>query len=143
MRLEENLVVQAKRPRFLAALQEHRFDCSANRLRARGWQVELIDDGRHDLPGLIDVLSTADRFIGNDSGPGHLAALLGVPTFTVFGPQLPELFAPQHPQSAWIDGAPCPYKPCFDACRFPQANCLLDLSVGQVWARLEPWLAAR
>ena len=52
-----------------------------------------------DLDALLTKLASADRFIGNDSGPGHLAALLGVPTFTIFGPQLPELFAPQHPQA--------------------------------------------
>ena len=102
----------------------------------------MLDDALRDLGQLLDTLATAGRFIGNDSGPGHLAALLGVPTFTIFGPQLPELFAPQHPQASWIEGAPCPYKPCFDACHFPAPHCLLDLSTDAVWDRVQPWLAA-
>ena len=117
-----------------------RFEALAARLRAAGWEVVLLDDSLRDVDQLLAALTGADRFIGNDSGPGHLAALLGVPTFTIFGSQLPELFAPQHPRAAWIDGAPCPYKPCFDTCRFPQPHCLLAHDVDTVWARLADWL---
>lgn len=113
----------------------------AARLRAGGREVQVIADAAGDLDALLDALAGADAFIGNDSGPGHLAALLGVPTFTVFGPQLPELFAPMHPRAAWIEGAPCPYKPCFDACRYERPHCLLDVSVEAVWRRAEAWLA--
>mgnify|MGYP001544332006 CR=1 FL=1 len=100
----------------------------------------MIDDSQDDLDALLASLAGAERFVGNDSGPGHLAALLGVPTFTIFGPQLPELFAPQHPKSAWIEGAPCPCKPCFDSCRFPMPFCIREVSVDAVWAKLQTWL---
>jgi len=119
-----------------------RFAEIAARLRAAGWDVVLLDDSLQDLDRLLSTLASADRFIGNDSGPGHLAALLGVPTFTIFGPQLPELFAPQHPQAAWIEGAPCPYKPCFDSCRFAEPHCLLKTTADTVWLRLQAWLDA-
>ncbi len=104
-----------------------------------GWEIETLAEARAP-DALFDALARADFFIGNDSGPGHVAALLGVPTFTIFGPQLPERFAPQHPQAAWIEGAPCPHKPCFDACRFAQPNCLLAITVDEVMARLRGWL---
>ncbi|MSU47592.1 MAG: hypothetical protein EXS37_00590 [Opitutus sp.] len=117
-----------------------RFAELAARLRAAGRDVVVVDDTLSDLDRLIETLMSADRFIGNDSGPGHLAALLGVPTFTVFGPQLPELFAPQHPSAAWQEGAPCPYKPCFDACRFAEPACLLAIPVEAVWRRVSVWL---
>lgn len=112
------------------------------RLRAAGWRVTVLDADLPDLDALLDVLASADRFIGNDSGPGHLAALLGVPTFTIFGPQLPELFAPLHPRAAWIDGAPCPHKPCFDSCHFAVPHCIRDLSVDTVHAKVAAWLVA-
>ncbi len=54
---------------------------------------------------LIALTDSAGAFIGNDSGPGHLAAFCGVPTFTLFGPQLPEWFAPLHPTGG-MDGGP-------------------------------------
>ncbi len=117
-----------------------RFDELARRLAADGWDVDLVEPAGQDLAGLLGRLDRADRFIGNDSGPGHLAALLGVPTFTVFGPQLPALFAPRHPRAAWIEGAPCPHKPCFDACRFPEPHCILGLGTDSVWSALQPWL---
>ena len=92
---------------------------------------------------MIATLATADRFIGNDSGPGHVAALLGVPTFTVFGAQLAANFLPVHPQAGWIEGAACPHKPCHDYCRFSEPLCITRLGVDDVWARLAPWLAAQ
>src|SRR5262249_23512610 len=75
---------------------------------------------------LLDAMPGSAVFIGNDSGPGHLAAISGMPTFTFFGPQLPEWFAPFHPASEWVNGKACPYKPCSDYCRFPVPQCLHD-----------------
>ena len=117
-----------------------RFEALAVRLRNAGWGVHVIDDAA-SVDDLIRVLSSANRFIGNDSGPGHIAALLRIPTFTIFGPQLPELFAPQHPQARWIEGTPCAYKPCFDRCRFAEPHCLLGVSIDAVWAGVRAWLA--
>lgn len=117
-----------------------RFEEIATKLRSSGWRVTLIDNSLRNLDQLLQVLDTADRFIGNDSGPGHLAALLGVPTFTIFGPQLPGLFAPQHPQAAWIDSAPCPYKPCFDNCRFDRPNCIEAITTTATALRIISWL---
>jgi ADP-heptose:LPS heptosyltransferase len=114
----------------------------ATKLRAQGWPVTILDEHSGDLTALLQTLATADRFIGNDSGPGHLAALLGVPTFTVFGAQLAANFHPIHPQAAWLDGAPCVYKPCHDACRFASPHCIRELTVDQVWTRVTDWLAS-
>ena len=117
-----------------------RFEVLAGQLRAAGWQVTLLDNSHRDLDALLHTLATADRFIGNDSGPGHLAALLGVPTFTLFGPQLPGLFAPQHPRAAWIEGRPCAYKPCSDYCRFSTPHCIRDLELAEVSREVMAWL---
>lgn len=116
-----------------------RFEEIASRLRTDGWQVTMLDDSLRDLDQLLAILRTADRFVGNDSGPGHLAALLGVPTFTIFGPQLPEIFSPVHPQASWIEGRPCPYKPCSDYCRFGSPHCIRELTVEEVWAAVAVW----
>lgn len=91
------------------------------------------------LPELLALLQHARLLIGNDSGPGHLAACVGVPTFTIFGPQLPEWFAPLHPDSEWIEGKACTYKPCWDYCHFAEPICLTHVTVPEVWARVEPF----
>ena len=49
------------------------------------------------LDRLVDVLSQAGAYLGNDSGPTHLAAQLGVPTIALFGPTHPQTWAPQGP----------------------------------------------
>jgi ADP-heptose:LPS heptosyltransferase len=47
---------------------------------------------------LLVELSTAAAFIGNDSGPGHLAGIIGVPTFSIFTSTKPEQWQPLGPR---------------------------------------------
>ena len=89
---------------------------------------------------LLGSLDAAGVFIGNDSGPGHLAASCGRPTFTLFGPQLHEWFAPLHPASEVVEGRGCPYKPCSDYCRFAEPFCLRGVAVQEVWPRVEQFV---
>jgi ADP-heptose:LPS heptosyltransferase len=117
-----------------------RFARLAENLGREGWEVRWLDPKSPDLAQLIRTLDACDRFIGNDSGPGHLAALLGLPTFTIFGPQLPERFAPRHPQASWIEGAACAYRPCSDRCHYTEARCLTARSAAEVWQAITPWL---
>ena len=43
---------------------------------------------------LIEVIKNSSAFIGNDSGPVHIANLLGKPTFTIYGPSNPVFHKP-------------------------------------------------
>ncbi len=95
----------------------------------------------HSVTELLGCLDRAGVFIGNDSGPGHLAASCGLPTFTLFGPQLHEWFAPLHPAAEVFEGRACPYKPCSDYCRFATPFCLWDVPVEEVRPRVERFLA--
>jgi ADP-heptose:LPS heptosyltransferase len=47
-----------------------------------------VEKGR-PLKELSAILKSSDLFLGNDSGPRHLAAALGTKTVTVFGPEDP------------------------------------------------------
>ena len=89
---------------------------------------------------LLQLIEQAKAFVGNDSGPGHLAAFCGVPTFTIFGPQLHEWFAPMNPHSEWVEGEACPYKPCSDYCKFDQPICITRLSEELVMGRVKYFL---
>lgn len=129
----------------------------ARRLRASGTEVQIVCNPEQEswwkqngetnvaCPTTVsDLIELTDRvagaFIGNDSGPGHIAALCGVPTFTIFGPQLPEFWVPLHPRAEFIEGKACPYKPCSDYCRFPKPFCIDDLSEEMVWRRVEQFV---
>lgn len=50
------------------------------------------------LLNLHDHLATAGAFVGNDSGPGHLAGIIGVPTLSLFGPTDPAIWQPLGPR---------------------------------------------
>jgi len=54
------------------------------------------------LADVLAALSSASVFVGNDSGPAHLAAGLGVPTVVLFGPTDPVVYAPTGPSVAVI-----------------------------------------
>ena len=47
-----------------------------------------------DLVQLAGLLQSADLYLGNDSGPSHIAAAVGVPSVVLFGPTDPNLWAP-------------------------------------------------
>ena len=114
--------------------------CDADQLdwwRTRGEDVKCP----RSVSELLTVIDRAGAFIGNDSGPGHLAAASGVPTFTLFGPQLHEWFAPIHPAAEVFEGRACPYKPCSDYCRYAAPFCLWDVPVDEVWPRVEKFAA--
>jgi heptosyltransferase III len=60
-----------------------------------------------DYCGKLNLLETAayikkaEYFIGNDSGLGHIASALSVPTFTVFGVGQPERYLPWGKYAKW------------------------------------------
>ncbi len=108
--------------------------------------------GHHNLAGqtsiaqLVALLATADLAISADSGPLHLAALLGRPVLGLYGPTDPTLSGPYGPAARTIvTDLPC--HPCYDLrapaiCPFGDALCMdwiapVDV-YGQVVAILDP-----
>lgn len=91
------------------------------------------------FPLLTGVLAHCHAYVGNDSGMGHLAAGLGLPSLLIFGPTSPELWAPLgcHVQ-VLRDAADCPA--CFDRSRRDH-SCMGAIPVAQVLGCLEQLLA--
>ncbi len=55
---------------------------------------------------LAALLSAAGALLGNDAGPGHLAALLATPTVTLFGPTRASVWKPIGTRAQAIQGDP-------------------------------------
>jgi heptosyltransferase-3 len=53
---------------------------------------------------LMNALSGCRAFIGNDSGPGHLAAMMGLPTVSLFGPTSERVWRPLGPKVQVVQG---------------------------------------
>jgi heptosyltransferase III len=53
---------------------------------------------------LLDELSTAGAFVGNDSGPGQLAGIIGVPTVSIFTATDPRRWRPLGPKVRALSG---------------------------------------
>jgi heptosyltransferase-3 len=55
--------------------------------------------GKLNIGGLVGALSACSAYLGNDSGPSHLAAACGIPSTVVFGPaSSPDIWRPLGPR---------------------------------------------
>ncbi len=109
----------------------------------RGLRREQTLDlaGRTTIRQMGSLLRRCRLFVGNDSGPMHVAVAAGVPVVGLFGPGEYERFRPWGPDHDVIRLAfPC--SPCSQNCLFEEARCIRGISVSQVKAaiarKLEP-----
>lgn len=96
-----------------------------------------------DRPALLPALiAELDALVSADSGPAHVAAAVGVPAVTLFGPTDPRLTAPLGPgQQALWHQPPC--SPCFlRECPIDH-RCLGAIEVSEVEAAVVTALAGR
>lgn len=89
---------------------------------------------------LVDILGRCDVLLCNDSGPGHLAAACGRPTIPIFGPTDPDWFRPWGADHHVVIRDICPWRPCFDYCKFHEPYCLTKLSPEAVWPEIREHL---
>ena len=88
--------------------------------------------GKTSLTQLASILQLCQLFIGNDSGPMHLAAAVGIPTIGLYGPGDPGRFGPVGAQCQTLRRKPdCP--PCLGTtCRFGGEGCMSEIQVADV-----------
>lgn len=93
-----------------------------------------------DLRELADLLGRLDALVSTDSGPRHLAAMMGVPTVTLFGPTDPGGWNPEHPLHVGVrTGEDC--SPCnFTVCPLPDHPCMTKLGAEMVAEAVRPVL---
>jgi heptosyltransferase-2 len=84
-----------------------------------------------DRPALLTaLLSEIDALVSGDTGVAHLAAALGTPAVTLFGPTDPALSAPRGPARVLTHPVPC--APCFYRVCPIEHPCLRDLAPSTV-----------
>lgn len=69
--------------------------------------------GRMSLLQLMKVALNSKLVLGSDSGPGHIAAALNVPTVSIFGPTDPRQCSPLASNKGYIVYQPVGCNPCY------------------------------
>ena len=99
------------------------------------------------LGQLAAAFSGARLFVGNDSGPAHIAAALARPLVVIFGSSSSAIWGPWPRQPSnppaqvvqnFYECNPCPGDRCY---RFERPECILSVSFGQVKSAVESVLA--
>lgn len=142
------------------------FAALADWLAAAGWQVALIGAGDADgesiaavlgqcrsrphdlhdrlaLAELIALVRASQLFVGNDSGPMHLAAATGIAVFALFGPTDEARWGPLGGNAQVIrNAAPCAASCSRRHCEYGR-RCLTELSPAVVSGRIAAALPGR
>ncbi|MBU2497352.1 MAG: glycosyltransferase family 9 protein [Proteobacteria bacterium] len=100
--------------------------------RNMGFPASLKSCGL-SLLEMAALLSRCQLFLGNDSAPGHIAAAVGCPSVTLFGPTFPHLWRPLSAVGEVLfKNVPC----CGcrqEACIRPDSHCMDLIEVDEVW----------
>jgi len=99
--------------------------------------------GKTTLREMASVLKSCKFFVGNDSGPMHVAVASGVTAIGLFGPGEYDRFKPWGPDHEVIRlGLTC--NPCSEHCKFTEALCIKGIAVSHVQSvfleKLKPFL---
>ncbi len=89
------------------------------------------------LVDLAVLIKKSRVFVGNDSGPLHLAAAIGVPVVGLYGPASPSYTAPPAGQGHYLfhqmECSPCPQRRCIR----PNDTCMMQIDHESVFEAIE------
>ena len=94
--------------------------------------------GATSLPEMVEWIRLSQCMVTNDTGPMHVAAALGKPVISLFGPTEPRRTGP-YGQLANVNRLPLPCAPCMKStCSWHEPlECLRGISPSKVLAMLE------
>jgi ADP-heptose:LPS heptosyltransferase len=89
------------------------------------------------------LIGGARLFAGNDSGPAHVAAALGIPVAVIFGSSSSALWGPWRAAASAIvqnhfDCNPCAGDRCY---AYAEPRCILSINTAQVCAAIDSLMA--
>lgn len=97
----------------------------------------VIAAGKTDLQELAALLAQCDLVISNDSGPVHVAAAVGTPTITIFGPSDDLKYRPLGEKHKIVKtGIDC--RPCGKhQCPLGHHRCMTEITADQILNEIE------
>lgn len=101
------------------------------------WRLENLKIGE-----LMALLERAKLFVGNDSGPTHIAGAVGSPVVVIFGSSNSRIWKPWRATAQIVQNSypcnPCPGDQCY---QFPEPECILSVTESQVQKAIDTALA--
>ena len=130
-------------------LVHSRYPCDARTVWSSD-SIHAVSDT--SLVELAAVMERCCLYVGNDSGPMHIAAALGVPTIGIYGPSSPQRTSPRGASGAAHIAVSASFacSPCrerfFEECPSPPSlderpPCLNEISVESVTEAMERFLS--
>ena len=114
---------------IFAGKDEHDLALRIERGLHKGKTVNLA--GKTTLREMASILRRCTLFIGNDSGPLHVATAAGIPVVGFYGPGEYERFKPWGSNHETLRlGLSC--SPCSQNCLFDEPRCIKGITVNQV-----------
>ena len=111
--------------------------------------VRVVDAaGPLDIPATAALLARLDLFVTGDTGPMHLAGVVGTPVVALFGPSEPRRYGPPDATSRVVR-VQLPCSPCGqvrlppERCRGHVPDCMDGITVDMVLAAASELLAER
>jgi ADP-heptose:LPS heptosyltransferase len=91
--------------------------------------------GQTTLPELVEWLRKCDVLVTNDTGPMHIAAAIGTPAVSLFGPTDPHRTGPYHARKNVLQRTDLDCVPCFQryCARAVDRECLRGITPAQVF----------
>ena len=82
---------------------------------------------------LVALIDSSVLFIGNDSGPMHIAAALNVPVIAFFGPSDPAIWGPWNVKSKVVQAPAMECMPCDQkGCKYVPEHCMTKIKLDDV-----------
>lgn len=115
----------------------------AQEIRARARSAPAVLAGRTSVLQFAAILKRCALFIGNDNGPMHMAAALGIPLVALFGPSDPTVWGPRGGKSEVLyKGVDC--RDCYRRnCHRGEESCMRQITVDEVVEAARRCLASR
>jgi predicted lipopolysaccharide heptosyltransferase III len=139
-----------------------RYAAIAERLRARGYQIVLTGAPTAEqiaqvasvqaatahsfaaltslsIGELMAVIAEASLFVGNDSGPAHIAAAVQTPLVVLFGPASAVRWRPWAESRAELVQNPFACNPCamYTCTEYAEPECIRSISIEQVMQAID------
>jgi ADP-heptose:LPS heptosyltransferase len=87
--------------------------------------------GQTSIIELISLFKRGSAFLGNDSGPLHLAASVGLPCVAFFGPETPNLYGYKNPpHHMFYSNHFC--SPCLHSMKYKVSNCKKNVCLEKI-----------